>query len=69
VLHDLTDREYDILNLIAQGQTNTVIARHLSLSPKTAANYVSSILSKLQVTDRAQTMLRARQAGLGEPSH
>ena len=63
-LPELTDREREILQLIAQGRSNADIARHLSLSPKTVSNYVSNILSKLQVTDRAQAMLRARQAGL-----
>ena len=64
-LPQLTDRERAILDLIAQGQSNTVIARRLVLSPKTVSNYVSSIFSKLQVADRAQAMLRAREAGLG----
>ena len=64
-LPELTDRERAILDLIAQGQSNTVIARRLVLSPKTVSNYVSSIFSKLQVADRAQAMLRAREAGLG----
>jgi len=65
-LPELTDREREILALIAQGHTNGVIARQLTLSPKTVSNYVSTIFSKLQVADRAQAMLRARQAGLGE---
>lgn len=65
-LPELTEREHDILTLIAQGQSNPVIAKHLALSPKTVSNYVSTIFSKLQVADRAQAMLRARQAGLGE---
>lgn len=65
-LPELTEREHEILALIAQGQTNPAIAKHLALSPKTVSNYVSNIFSKLQVADRAQAMLRARQAGLGE---
>ncbi|MDQ2903697.1 MAG: response regulator transcription factor [Chloroflexota bacterium] len=65
-LPELTEREHDILTLIAQGQSNPAIAKHLALSPKTVSNYVSTIFSKLQVADRAQAMLRARQAGLGE---
>ncbi len=65
-LPELTDREREILALIAQGHSNTIIARQLVLSPKTVSNYVSNIFSKLQVADRAQAMLRARQAGLGE---
>jgi len=62
----LTDREREILGLIAQGHPNPAIARHLSLSPKTVANYVSAIFAKLQVADRAEAMIRAREAGLGE---
>jgi DNA-binding NarL/FixJ family response regulator len=65
-LPELTDREREILDLIAEGQSNTAIAKHLTLSPKTVSNYVSNIFSKLQVADRAQAMLRAREAGLGE---
>jgi len=62
---ELTERELEILNLIAQGHNNLVIANKLSLSIKTVQNYVSSILTKLQVTDRAQAIVRAREAGLG----
>jgi DNA-binding NarL/FixJ family response regulator len=61
----LTDREREILGLIAQGRPNGVIARELFLSPKTVANYVSAIFAKLQVADRAEAMIRAREAGLG----
>lgn len=61
----LTDREREILGLIAQGHPNPSIARALSLSPKTIANYVSAIFTKLQVADRAEAMIRAREAGLG----
>jgi DNA-binding NarL/FixJ family response regulator len=61
----LTEREREILGLIAQHQTNAEIARQLSLSVKTVHNYVSNIFSKLQVADRAQAILRARDAGLG----
>ena len=61
----LTDREREILHLIAQGHPNPSIARRLSLSPKTVANYVSAIFAKLQVADRAEAMVRAREAGLG----
>jgi DNA-binding NarL/FixJ family response regulator len=64
-LRELTEREREILGLIAQGRSNATIAKHLILSPKTISNYVSSIFSKLQVADRAQAMLRAREAGLG----
>jgi len=61
----LTDREREILNLIARGHPNPAIARELSLSTKTVGNYVSNIFTKLQVADRAQAMIRAREAGLG----
>ena len=61
----LTERELEILELIAQGHNNTVIANKLSLSIKTVQNYVSSILTKLQVADRSQAIVRAREAGLG----
>ena len=62
---DLTEREREILGLIAQGKSNAEIAEELVLSPKTVSNHVSNIFSKLQVVDRAQAVLRARQAGLG----
>jgi DNA-binding NarL/FixJ family response regulator len=61
----LTEREREILGLIAQGRSNPAIARELFLSPKTVANYVSAIFAKLQVADRAEAMIRAREAGLG----
>ena len=61
----LTDREREILHLIAQGLPNPAIARQLSLSTKTVGNYVSNIFAKLQVADRAQAIIRAREAGLG----
>lgn len=56
----LTDRECEVLDLIARGSTNAQIARALGLSVKTAQNYVSRILDKLQVADRTQAALRAR---------
>lgn len=62
---ELSEREREILQLLAAGQSNHEIARQLGLSPKTVANYVSTIFSKLQVADRVQAMLRAREAGLG----
>ena len=65
VFPQLTDREREILGLIAQGRSNTAIAAQLTLSPKTVANYVSNVFGKLQVVDRAQAMIRAREAGLG----
>jgi DNA-binding NarL/FixJ family response regulator len=62
---DLTDREREILHLVAKGESNTAIARQLVLSTKTVQNHVSNIFSKLQVADRAQAIVRARDAGLG----
>jgi DNA-binding NarL/FixJ family response regulator len=62
---DLTERERDVLGLIAQGLTNSAIAERLVLSPKTIRNYITEIFSKLQVADRAQAIIRARDAGLG----
>jgi DNA-binding NarL/FixJ family response regulator len=62
---DLTEREREILGLIAFGKSNAEIAEDLVLSPKTVSNHVSNIFNKLQVVDRAQAVLRARQAGLG----
>jgi DNA-binding NarL/FixJ family response regulator len=61
----LTDREREILRLIAQGHPNPSIARELALSTKTVGNYVSNIFTKLQVADRSQAIIRAREAGLG----
>jgi DNA-binding NarL/FixJ family response regulator len=65
VFPSLTDREREILELLARGHPNPSIARTLFLSPKTVANYVSAIFAKLQVADRAEAMIRAREAGLG----
>jgi DNA-binding NarL/FixJ family response regulator len=65
VFPTLTDREREILNLIAQGHPNPSIAKELFLSTKTVGNYVSNIFTKLQVADRAQAIIRAREAGLG----
>jgi len=68
VFPTLTEREREILQLIAQGHTNADIARELALSAKTVGNYVSNIYSKLQVVDRAEAIIRARDAGLGQRS-
>jgi DNA-binding NarL/FixJ family response regulator len=62
---ELTDREREILNFIADGLTNADIAEKLVISMKTVRNHVSNIFSKLQVADRAQAAIRAREAGLG----
>ena len=67
---ELTERELEVFNLMAAGYTNNAIAEHLKLSPKTVRNQVSIIFSKLQVTDRAEAIIRARDAGLGhDQSH
>jgi DNA-binding NarL/FixJ family response regulator len=62
---ELTERERDVLELIARGLGNQAIAERLFLAPKTVRNLVSTIFSKLQVADRAQAIVRAREAGLG----
>jgi DNA-binding NarL/FixJ family response regulator len=62
---ELTEREHEILELIAQGRSNADITATLVLSPKTVRNHVSNIFSKLQVRDRAEAIVRAREAGLG----
>lgn len=61
---ELTERELEILRLISQGLNNQVIAQKLVLSPKTVRNHITNIFSKMQVTDRAQAIVRAREAGL-----
>jgi DNA-binding NarL/FixJ family response regulator len=61
---ELTEREREILNLIGRGHSNPEIAERLVLSPHTVRNYVSNIFSKLQVVDRAQAIVRAREGGL-----
>ena len=62
---DLTAREREILDLVAQGLDNTAVARRLDLTNKTVRNHLSNILTKLQVTDRSQAIVRAREAGMG----
>ncbi|CRK58368.1 regulatory protein, LuxR:Response regulator receiver [Alloactinosynnema sp. L-07] len=66
VFPELTVREREVLALIADGVSNSGIATRLSLSPKTVRNHVSSIFTKLHVADRAQAIVRARKAGLGD---
>jgi DNA-binding NarL/FixJ family response regulator len=63
---ELTEREHEILDLVARGLTNPAIASRLVLSEKTVRNHVSNIFMKLQVGDRAAAIVRAREAGLGE---
>lgn len=65
---ELTEREYEILTLIAGRKSNAEIATRLVLSPKTVRNHVSNILSKLQVADRTEAMHAAWAAGLGPES-
>jgi len=64
-LPELTSREVEILDLIAQGHSNAKIAARLFVSPNTVRNHISHIFTKLQVVDRAQAIVRAREAGLG----
>jgi DNA-binding NarL/FixJ family response regulator len=61
----LTDREREVLDLVAAGRRNAAIAEELFLSPKTVANHISSIFAKLAVTDRSAAIVRARDEGLG----
>jgi DNA-binding NarL/FixJ family response regulator len=68
VFPQLTDREREVLDLVAQGRANPAIAAKLNLSEKTVRNHVSNILTKLQVADRAQAIVQARDAGLGQQS-
>lgn len=63
---DLTEREREVLDLVAQGLDNLSISRRLSVSDKTVRNHLSNVLTKLQVADRAQAIVRAREAGLGQ---
>lgn len=63
---ELTAREREVLNLIAGGRSNAEITRQLFLSPKTVRNHISNIFTKLRVADRAQAIVRAREAGLGQ---
>lgn len=65
---ELTAREREVLDLLAQGLTNSAIAERLSLSAKTVRNQVSAVFGKLQVADRAEAIVKARQAGLGRES-
>ncbi len=66
VFPDLTDREYEILEMMARGLTNTAIANRLVISEKTVRNYVSVIFRKLDVTSRGEAIAKAHQAGFGD---
>jgi DNA-binding NarL/FixJ family response regulator len=63
---ELTEREREVLDLLAQGRSNIDIARRFVISAKTVRNHVSNIFTKLHVADRAQAIVRARDAGLGQ---
>jgi DNA-binding NarL/FixJ family response regulator len=65
---DLTEREHEILDLVARGLTNQAIASRLVLSEKTVRNHVSNVFIKLRAADRADAIVRAREAGLGAGS-
>ncbi len=62
---ELTPREREILDLVAQGRSNSSIAQILVISTKTVSNHISAIFAKLAVADRSEAIVRARQAGLG----
>jgi DNA-binding NarL/FixJ family response regulator len=62
---ELTDREREVLYLLAQGLSNQAVAERMGISLKTARNHVSNILGRLQVADRTEAVARARAAGLG----
>lgn len=63
---ELTPRELEVLELIAQGDKNSQIAEKLVISDKTVRNHITNIFSKLQVADRAQAIIKARDAGLAD---
>ncbi len=65
ILPVLTDREEEVLDLVARGWSNAEITRRLVVSEKTTRNHVSNILTKLDVPDRAHAIVLAREAGLG----
>ena len=62
---ELTEREREVLDLVARGLTNAEIARRLFVSDKTVRNHVSNVFAKLHVAGRAEAVARARDAGLG----
>jgi DNA-binding NarL/FixJ family response regulator len=65
-LADLTDREREILDLLASGASNDAIARKLFVSNKTVRNTVSGIYAKLHANGRAEAIVKAREAGFGK---
>jgi DNA-binding NarL/FixJ family response regulator len=62
---ELTERERQVLELVARGEGNAAIARELGISQKTVRNHVSNVFTKLRVVDRSQAIVKAREAGLG----
>lgn len=66
IFDELSGREREILEYVAQGKTNPEIAGILNLSPKTISNYISNVLLKVHATDRAKLMLMALEAGMGQ---
>jgi DNA-binding NarL/FixJ family response regulator len=62
---ELTERELEVLELVARGASNQQIVDRLGVSPKTVRNHVSNVLAKLEARDRADAIVRAREAGLG----
>ena len=62
---ELTDREFDVLSLLAEGMDNQAIARRLVLSPKTVRNHVSNVFAKIHANDRPHAVVLARRMGLG----
>lgn len=65
---ELSEREREVLELMARGLSNGEIARKLFVSPKTIRNHASNVFTKLQVSGRSEAVLRARRAGLGGPA-
>lgn len=63
---ELTERERQVLDLLASGRRTSAIAEQLFLSPKTVSNHLTTIFAKLQVGDRAAAIVRAREGGLGQ---
>ncbi len=66
---ELTDREFEVLDLLAAGQPTRTIASRVGLAPKTVSNLVSNIIAKLHLADRAQAAVTGRDAGLGGGHH
>jgi len=62
---ELTDREFEVLVLVAEGLDNAAIARELFVAPKTVRNHFSNVLAKIHAPDRASAIVRARRNGLG----